>query len=79
MNEGIEVHGSCEDRFLVVKEAFAKNFEKDEDIGASFAATINGKFVIDIWGGYADKEKITSDEKKHKRCMHSSFFPYYFN
>jgi CubicO group peptidase (beta-lactamase class C family) len=57
MGEKIEIHGSCEDRFLAVKEAFAKNFEIEGDVGASFAATIDGKFVIDIWGGYADKEK----------------------
>jgi len=57
MDEKIEIHGFCDERFKAVKQAFAKNFEIDGDIGASFAATINGKFLIDIWGGYADKEK----------------------
>ncbi|MFX0028467.1 MAG: serine hydrolase domain-containing protein [Promethearchaeota archaeon] len=57
MNENIEIHGFCEERFNAVKQAFAKNFEVGGDVGASFAATLNGKFVIDIWGGYADKDK----------------------
>ena len=57
MKKDIEVHGFCDERFMAVKKAFAKNFEIDGDIGASFAATLNGKFVIDIWGGYADKAK----------------------
>ncbi|GAG63191.1 unnamed protein product [marine sediment metagenome] len=57
MDEEIVIHGFCDDKFSAVKEAFAKNFEIDGDIGASFAATLNGKFVIDLWGGYADKDK----------------------
>jgi CubicO group peptidase (beta-lactamase class C family) len=56
MDEKIEIHGFCEERFSAVKDAFIKNFEIDGDVGASFAATLNGKFVIDIWGGYADKD-----------------------
>lgn len=54
MAETVEIHGHCDQRFSQVKEAFARNFESGEDIGASFAATIDGKFVVDIWGGYAD-------------------------
>ena len=50
----VEIHGHCDQRFAKVKEAFAKNFESGLEVGASFAATINGKFVIDIWAGYAD-------------------------
>ncbi|MFX1344792.1 MAG: serine hydrolase domain-containing protein [Promethearchaeota archaeon] len=54
MRNKIEIHGYCEEQFEPVKEAFAKNFEEDLDLGASLAATIDGKFVIDIWAGYAD-------------------------
>ena len=54
MTNKVKVHGRCDERFAAVKEAFAKNFESGQEVGASFAATINGKFVVDIWGGYAD-------------------------
>jgi CubicO group peptidase (beta-lactamase class C family) len=37
-----------------VREAFASNFEDGEEIGASFAATVEGEFVVDIWAGHAD-------------------------
>lgn len=50
----IEIHGHCDHRFSSVKEAFADNFRTRGDVGASFAATIDGRFVIDIWAGYAD-------------------------
>lgn len=54
MAKSVEINGHCEQRFSPVQEAFARNFESGQEIGASFAATLNGKFVVDIWGGYAD-------------------------
>jgi CubicO group peptidase (beta-lactamase class C family) len=50
----VEVKGYCDEKFTAVKEAFRKNFADDLEIGASFAAMVDGKFVVDIWGGYAD-------------------------
>jgi CubicO group peptidase (beta-lactamase class C family) len=57
MSNEIDIKGYCEDRFNSVKEAFQRNFENDLEVGASFAVTIDGKHVIDIWGGYANAEK----------------------
>jgi CubicO group peptidase (beta-lactamase class C family) len=48
------MNGFCNEQFASVKDAFAKNFDEGLDVGASFAATVNGKFVIDMWGGYRD-------------------------
>jgi len=54
MANTVEINGYCEQRFLPVREAFARNFESGQEVGASFAATLNGEFIIDIRGGYAD-------------------------
>jgi CubicO group peptidase (beta-lactamase class C family) len=54
MTTSIEIHGNCDDRFSAIKDAFAKNFEDGLEIGASFAATIDGEFVADIWAGWVD-------------------------
>jgi len=51
------VAGFCDDRFAAVEEEFEKNFAERGDIGASFACTIDGEFVIDLWGGYRDVAK----------------------
>jgi CubicO group peptidase (beta-lactamase class C family) len=59
----VKVHGHCDEHFAAVKEAFRKNFESDLEVGASFAATIDGKFVVDIWGGYADAAKTRQWER----------------
>jgi CubicO group peptidase (beta-lactamase class C family) len=50
-----EIHGRCEPRFARVKDAFAKNFAVENEVGASFAATWNGELVVDLWGGSADR------------------------
>ena len=49
-----EVHGSCAARFDAVREGFAANFEAGREIGASFAVTLDGEPVVDLWGGHAD-------------------------
>lgn len=63
MTDKIEVHGSYEPRFEKVKEAFFQNFEDGWECGASVAVIIDGKYVIDIWGGYADEAHTVPWEK----------------
>lgn len=50
----VEINGLCDEQFKAVKEAFALNFDEGLEVGASFAATLNGKFILDMWAGYAD-------------------------
>ncbi len=49
--------GFCDSRFAAVQEAFEKNLAERGDIGASFACTIEGEFVIDLWGGHKDVDR----------------------
>ncbi len=48
----MDVHGIYDDRFEQVREEFEKNFTDRGDVGASFAVTIEGQYVIDLWGGH---------------------------
>src|SRR5262245_54360656 len=50
----LEIDGFCDPRFSRVKDAFAKNFAVENEVGASFAATVDGVPVVDLWGGSAD-------------------------
>ena len=63
MTGKVVIQGLCEPRFEAVKDAFTRNFEEGMEIGASFAVMIDGEYVIDIWGGYKDKEKTQPWEK----------------
>ena len=49
--------GFCDERFASVQEQFEKNFSERGDIGASFACTLEGEFVIDLWDGHKDIQK----------------------
>lgn len=68
----IEIHGYCEPRFSLVMEAFINNFINSGDVGASFAATINGEFVIDIWAGYADADRTRPWKRDTLACLYST-------
>ena len=50
----MDTHGFCDPRFAAVRDAFARNFAEQGDVGASFAATVEGEFVVDLWAGHAD-------------------------
>jgi len=53
----MEIHGFCDERFAKVRELFERNFSEEGDIGASFSVTLEGEFVVDLWGGHADLAK----------------------
>ena len=50
----MEIQGYCDDRFAAVRDAFANNFANNGDVGACFAATLEGEYVVDIWAGHQD-------------------------
>lgn len=51
----VEIQGRCDARFAAVRDAFAANFADGQELGASFAATLEGEPVVDIWAGNADE------------------------
>ena len=53
----MEIHGFCDERFAKVRETFATNFERRGDIGASYAVTLEGEMVVDLWAGHRDAEQ----------------------
>lgn len=50
----VDVHGFVKPGFEPVRDAFAANFEKGLEAGASCAVTRDGEFVVDLWAGEAD-------------------------
>ena len=51
----MEISGHCDERFSVVQDAFESNFLADEELGASAAVTVEGQYVVDLWGGERNK------------------------
>ena len=53
---GMEIHGTCKPGFEAVQDAFEASFDEGLEVGAAAAVTVDGEFVVDIWGGDADSE-----------------------
>jgi CubicO group peptidase (beta-lactamase class C family) len=51
------VNGHCDPQFEAVSQLLHEYLSSGEELGASLAVNINGKDVIDIWGGHTDSEK----------------------
>jgi CubicO group peptidase (beta-lactamase class C family) len=54
-----EIHGTWKDEFAGVADALSANLDAGLDVGASAAVAVDGEFVVDIWGGYADEARTT--------------------
>jgi CubicO group peptidase (beta-lactamase class C family) len=52
-----EIRGFCDTRFEVLREAFQRNFERYDELGAALAVVLEGHLVVDLWGGFADRGK----------------------
>lgn len=50
--------GTWHPDFENVADVFKKNVETGKEPGAAFAVYYKGEPVIDVWGGYADKESL---------------------
>ena len=52
----MEIGGTCKPGFEAVQDAFEANFAEGLEVGAAAAVTLDGEFVVDIWGGEADAD-----------------------
>ena len=52
--DGRRIHGFVDGGFGSVMDAFVANFTDRGDIGAACAAYVDGRCVVDLWGGVAD-------------------------
>jgi CubicO group peptidase (beta-lactamase class C family) len=56
------INGYCEEKYNPVKKIFESYFLKQEEIGASFAVYKEGKPLIDLWGGFKNKNNQKWEE-----------------
>lgn len=52
-----EIFGVCDEKFAPVRDVLSQSLDEGNDVGASFAVTIDGELVVDIWGGHLDEQK----------------------
>src|SRR5882672_3717559 len=51
------VEGHCDPAFEPVRDALAEALASGFEVGAALAVYVDGKAVVDLWGGYADKAR----------------------
>ena len=51
----VEIHGEADTGFGPVADAFAANFTSCGELGAAVALYVDGRRVVELWGGVADK------------------------
>lgn len=51
------VQGRCSERFEPLRQLFESLLKSDADLGASLALTVDGRFEVDLWGGWADEAR----------------------
>ena len=58
-----DVEGFCDERFVSLRDLFQSNLDSGIDEGGSLAATLNGEFVVDLWGGVRDRKRTKPWER----------------
>ena len=53
-NGRVEIHGSCDARFAARARRLRRTARESRRVGASVAVTVDGRSVVDLWGGHAD-------------------------
>src|SRR5688572_26278679 len=66
------IAGTCDPRFEAVRAAFVSNLAEDLEVGASFCAAVEGKPVVDLWGGWRDARRQRPWERDTLVCVWST-------
>ena len=73
---GAPISGSCDPAFARVRDAFAASFEARSDggvadVGAAVALCVDGRAVVDLWGGWADAGRTSPWQRDTLVCVFS--------
>ncbi|KAJ5287336.1 beta-lactamase [Penicillium angulare] len=58
-----EVHGSCDAAFHSLRDLLQQRLAGGHEVGASLCVNIDGKDVVDLWGGYGDADQTKPWDK----------------
>ena len=58
-----QIQGYCEDRFTPVRDALEGNSREHGELGAAVAVAVDGRLVVDLWGGWMDPARTRAWER----------------
>ena len=67
----VPLNGSCEPRFEAVLEAFVQNYRCEDEVGSAVSVVVDGRTVVDLWGGWRDAGRQREWQHDTIVCMMS--------
>ena len=67
----VPVQGRCDEAFLPVLDAFLENYRVEEEVGSAVSVVVEGRTVVDIWGGWVDRTRTAPWAENTIVCMMS--------
>src|SRR3954466_15755119 len=52
-----DIQGSVDSGYEGVRDSLAANLDAGDDVGASVVVIVDGRMVVDIWGGHVDEAR----------------------
>lgn len=65
------INGECAPGFEAVRDAFATNFTAEDEVGACVSVVLDGRKVVDLWGGWRERTMTQPWERDTIVCMMS--------
>ncbi|KAL4744864.1 hypothetical protein BDW72DRAFT_212028 [Aspergillus terricola var. indicus] len=56
-------HGHCDAAFQPLRDLFDQLLSNESELGASICVNIDGRNVVDLWGGYSNEERTKAWEQ----------------
>ena len=50
----IPLNGFCDHKFEPVLDAFVENYRSENEVGSAVSVVVDGRTVVDLWGGWKD-------------------------
>jgi CubicO group peptidase (beta-lactamase class C family) len=67
----VPLNGSCDPRFEAVREAFVENYRCEDEVGSAVSVVVDGRTVVDLWGGWRDAARQREWQHDTIVCMMS--------
>ena len=71
MSAAGNVEGNVDPAFAAVRDAFAANFADGLELGAALSVGVDGRTVVDLWGGPPDQARSRPWERDSLVCVFS--------
>lgn len=67
----IPLNGTVDPRFQPVLDAFIENYRREDEFGSAVSVVLDGRTVVDLWGGWRDSDRQREWQHDTIVCMMS--------